>query len=632
MGNVSSADNDRVNELLTRRAKKKLADRNNKQKQLQEQQLQQQQRLHPLHTPHDPYLANSDSLYSNGGVHSTPSHPMLRQKSTNKCHPLDQAEFYGAASSEWSNISYSTSSHSLSSGTTAATHNNNNNNRNTDYFPQSPASPSFSIPSSATTPTSATYIDGPYLSSRFEDRHLDPVSVPPSSPQQRRPPAGSQLFPDTASTTTNTATHQYHTSPIVIPQHRYSQLSISSLDDGSLNSNKNRINGPASPAYQPPRRGSEHHILHQLQQQLSADLRLLGTSPEAKDWLRQKPTRSSTHMIHQYNFHPHQYYQQPGSIAVKVVNNTCRNMGDYPNVPSLPSLNARPSGPGSSSNGRSKSYSSKGSASTTLPSIPDGSVNATTASGGSRPAYTSEPIPTPSARARGMSQPEMTGGRSTGAHDDNSAGTSDEVHAHYPAVQGPRTATKLVMSRSKLVSPLAASLPALPSSSNAGSSTSITTTSDGAANGDAQFTSGEEGSLISSKPRTSRPSSTLSSLRSLLGNHPQGLSLIESLEEEEYSDTDSLSDTETGDSEGDLIQRTESLVLDSNDTNNNKEKRSSRRRPPPQFDWMAARRRFSSSSLSTISRDIQDRYSYRTYRAEAHFLVLVQIALIAHIF
>lgn len=616
MGNVSSADNDRVNELLTRRAKKKLADRNNKQKQQQEQQQQQQQRPHPLHTPHDPYLpSSSDSLYSNGGIHSTLGHPMLRQKSTNKCHPLDQTEFYGAASSEWSNISYSTSAHSLSSGTPATTQNNNNNsNRNTDYLPQSPASPSFSIPSSATTPTSASYIDGPYLSSRFEDRHLDPVSVPPSSPQQRRPPAGSQLFPDTTSTAI-TATHQYHTSPIVIPQHRYSQLSISSLDDGSLNSNNNRINGPASPSYQPLRRGSEHHILHhQQQQQLSADLRLLGTSPEAKDWLRQKPTRSSTHMIHQYNFHPHQYYQQPGSIAAKVVNNTCRNMGDYPNVPSLPSLNARPSGPGSSSNGRSKSYSSKGSASTTLPSIPNGSANATTVNGtipynagGNRPAYTSEPIPTPSARARGMSQPEMTGGRSTGAHDDNLAGTSNEVHAHYPAVQGPRTATKLVMSRSKLVSPLAASLPALPSS-NAESSTSITTTSEGAANGDAQFASGEEGSFIPSKPRTVRPSSTLSSLRSLLGNHPQGLSLIESLEEEEYSDTDSLSDTETGDSEGDLIQRTESLTLDLNGTNNNKEKQSNRRRPPPQFEWMAARRRFSSSSISTISRDIQDRY------------------------
>ncbi|KAF9907872.1 hypothetical protein EC991_010471 [Linnemannia zychae] len=539
---------------------------------------------------------------------------MLRQKSANKCHPLDQAEFYSAASSEWNNINSSTSSHSLSNGTKTGSQ----NNRHTDYPPQSPASPSFSIPSSATTPTSASYnIDGPYLSSRFEDRHLDPVSIPPTSPQQQRrhPPVGSQLFPDTPSS--STPSHQYHTSPIVIPQHRQSQLSISSLDDGSLSSNNNRTN-PASPSYQPSRRGSEHHILHhQQQQQLSADLRLLGTSPEAKDWLRQKPTRSSTHMIHQYNFHPHQYYQQPGSIAVKVVNNTCRNMGgDYPNVPSLPSFNARPSGPGgSSSNGRSKSYSSKGSASTSVPSIPNGSTSAASgangaapykATGGHRPAYTSEPIPTPSSRARGMSQPEMTGGRgnNVGPHDDNnSAGTSEEVHAHM--AQGPRT-NKLVMSRSKLVSPLAASLPALPSTST---DSSTTTAPDADSHGEAQFASGDEGSFVPSKPRSYRPSSTLSSLRSLLGNHPQGLSLIESLEEEDDNDMDSLSDTETGDSEGDLIQRTEALLVSEHtefNSNGKESKRCSRRRPPPQFEWMAARRRFSSSSISTISRDIQD--------------------------
>ncbi|KAF9087665.1 hypothetical protein BGX23_007959 [Mortierella sp. AD031] len=618
MGNVSSADNDRVNELLTRRAKKKLADRNK----LKQQQQQQQQQ------PHDPYLpsSNNDSSFHSNGINSTPVHPMLRQKSVAKCHPLDQAEFYGAASSsEWSGISHSTGSHSISNGTTSTT------TRHSDYPPQSPASPSFSIPSSATTPTSASYnIDGPYLSSRFEDRHLDPVPALPSSPQQRRPPpVGSQFFPENNNSNTNTTpSHQYHTLPIVIPQHRYSQLSISSLDDGALNSR--------GPSYQPPRRGSEHHILHhQQQQQLSADLRLLGTSPEAKDWLKQKPTRSSTHMIHQYNFHPHQYYQQPGSITVKVVNNTCRNMGDYPNAPSLPSLNARPSGPYSSgSNGRSRSYSSKGSASSTVPSLPNGSTSAPSgaaataaihgAGGGHRPTYVSEPIPNPSARARGMSQPEMTGGRSTGAHDASPAATSNEAHAHL--AQGPRPTGRLIMSRSKLVSPLAASLPS--------SSTGSLTISVGAPLGspvepttaieDSHFGPGYESSHpIPVVPRTGgRPSSTLSSLRSLLGNHPQGLSLIESLEEEEDNDLDSLSDTETGDSEGDLIQRTESLLVSEshggsssnnniinnnyNNNNNNKEKKSSRRRPPPQFEWMAARRRFSSSSISTISRDIQD--------------------------
>jgi hypothetical protein len=201
-----------------------------------------------------------------------------------------------------------------------------------------------------------------------------------------------------------------------------------------------------------------------------------------------------------------------------------------------------------------------------------------------------------------MSQPEMTTGRGValGPHDDiNSVGTSEEAHVHM--AQGTRT-SKLVMSRSKLVSPLAASLPALPST-NAGSLT--TTAPDAESTGQAQFASGHENSFVPSKPRTRRPSSTLSSLRSLLGNHPQGLSLIEALEDDDDNDMDSLSDTESGDSEGDLIERTEALLVEG--------KRSNRRRPPPQFEWMAARRRFSSSSISTISRDIQDRYSLYVY-------------------
>ncbi|KAF9557824.1 hypothetical protein EC968_007426 [Mortierella alpina] len=73
----------------------------------------------------------------------------------------------------------------------------------------------------------------------------------------------------------------------------------------------------------------DHAHYRQQQLHLSADLRNLGTSPEAKDWLKQKPTRSSAHMIHQYNFHRHQYYQTPGSVTV--VNN--RNMPGSAKVP-----------------------------------------------------------------------------------------------------------------------------------------------------------------------------------------------------------------------------------------------------------------------------------------------------------
>ncbi|KAF9276605.1 hypothetical protein BGZ68_009902 [Mortierella alpina] len=81
----------------------------------------------------------------------------------------------------------------------------------------------------------------------------------------------------------------------------------------------------------------DHAHYRQQQLHLSADLRHLGTSPEAKDWLKQKPTRSSAHMIHQYNFHSHQYYQPPGSA--KVVNNISRNMSGYGQVPTLHRVN-----------------------------------------------------------------------------------------------------------------------------------------------------------------------------------------------------------------------------------------------------------------------------------------------------
>lgn len=150
-----------------------------------------------------------------------------------------------------------------------------------------------------------------------------------------------------------------------------------------------------------------------------------------------------------------------------------------------------------------------------------------------------------------------------------------------------RSAARLVMSRSKLASPLAIAPP----------SYSVPDIPSPTAGSEVIKTDEEQGS---SSPY--RPSSTLSSLRSLLGNHPQGLSLIESLEEDDEDDLESLSDTETGDSEAELAQRIQSMTT--SDPINGKKQR---RRPPPQFEWMAARKRFSASSISTISRDIQDR-------------------------
>ncbi|KAI8345786.1 hypothetical protein B0O80DRAFT_471792 [Mortierella sp. GBAus27b] len=85
----------------------------------------------------------------------------------------------------------------------------------------------------------------------------------------------------------------------------------------------------------------DHHAHYwQQQKQLSADLHLLGTSPEAKQWLKQKPTRSNTRLIHQYNFQSQQYYQPPGSV--KLVCSTTRSKS-VSSCPSSSGINHDPS-------------------------------------------------------------------------------------------------------------------------------------------------------------------------------------------------------------------------------------------------------------------------------------------------
>ncbi|KAG0324453.1 hypothetical protein BGZ99_001791 [Dissophora globulifera] len=597
MGNVSSADHDKVNELLTRRAKKKIGDRNKKlqqqqlKQQLQQQQQQQQQQQpsppqQPQQQPQHQHQQQQQSRIVTSNVNgsqvsgnsngysgaSLPTTPNTQQPP----HPLDQADFYTAATWKANGIT-----------------------------PHSPSSPSFSIPSSATTPTSSTYQNDSLYSPRFDDRMGDGLSTSASPTSPQRPPQSNLPF------------SQYHSSPIVVPQHRPSHTSTGSVDETHF------AKGHASSGYMPPRRGSEHH-LHHLHQ--TPDPHLLGTSPEAKDWLKQKPTRSSTHMIHQYNFHTHQYYQQPGSMSVKVVNNTCRNMGDYPNVPTVSGSSPRSLGANTNqgpmsatlSNGRTStsksttSLTSLNSNSTVTAAAQSGNV---AAPGGSR-TYSSAPIP--NSRARGLSQPEANAAQSQNGRAANYPVTPlHTIHSQGVNLSAPPQ--KLVMSRSKLASPLAASVLSSPSNGThsppLGSPLERSTTSEHSVSSD--IDGDEQSATQGSRPY--RPSSTLSSLRSLLGNHPQGLSLIESLEEEDDDGMESLSDTETGDSEADLVQRTQSLSTGDTPapvfaettghaaTNGTgQEKRAVRRRPPPQFEWMAARRRFSASSLSTISRDIQD--------------------------
>ncbi|KAF8978792.1 hypothetical protein BGZ46_006141 [Entomortierella lignicola] len=93
-----------------------------------------------------------------------------------------------------------------------------------------------------------------------------------------------------------------------------------------------------------PRRRDEddHSHFYQQQRGFTTDIQLLGTSPEAKEWLKQKPTRSTTtRLIHQYNFQNYQQYQ-PQRNPLTSVNNS-RIISSYPQAPVLLRANTNPS-------------------------------------------------------------------------------------------------------------------------------------------------------------------------------------------------------------------------------------------------------------------------------------------------
>ncbi|KAF9179021.1 hypothetical protein BGZ51_005596 [Haplosporangium sp. Z 767] len=523
MGNVSSADHEKVNELLTRRAKKKVGI-------IIDRKLKHQSKSSDASSSPTSASGGSGGL-ENGRpgsffVHrqksstapTKSSRPLTSDEPLSRLQPASQSEFYARATAE--------------------------------YSPLTPTSPTTSFS----------------LSSANSSLHDPYAGLNSSSMQELQP------------TLINSA-------PITIPsQHTDEQ------------------HGASGPTISPKHDDLEHHAHYrQQQQQLSADLRLLGTSPEAKDWLKQKPTRSTPHMIHQYNFHTHQYYQPPGSV--KIVNNTCRNMTGYAHVPSLLRTNSSAISvngngtqqvevtlPPASSKPRPNSITA---AATALASAALEESNHNHFQDGMKPKPPSKPA-----------QEHFDGhfyGHGHGL-------LTVETLPHPVVRKGPRIG-RLVMSRSKLNSPSVSSM------------SSAVSTSSGSAPGSPKdglapesFSKMPAGAKTeeksSSLPDTGfrsrhvRPSSTLSSLRSLLVNHPQGLSLIESLEDEEDDVPDSLSDTETGDSDADLRQRIQSI----GDTDAPVEYgyKKHKRRPPPRFEWMAERKRFSASTLSTISINIHD--------------------------
>ncbi|KAG0203169.1 hypothetical protein BGX28_004460 [Mortierella sp. GBA30] len=546
MGNVSSADHDKVNELLTRRAKKKVGAIGSRKQKQQQQRLSAGSSTSPSQS--SPVAAAQTFLTPQTKSPVSTKGPKIVVDDSASPRPLphlSQAEFYSKASA--------------------------------DYSPLTPTSPkaSFSIPASST-PSSPTY-------------DSDVVLFTPS---------------------THDLPTSKHSSAIIIPPRQ--------LPDRQQQQKRNSTNEPwVSPSWH-----YDDSLYRQQQQQLTADLRLLGTSPEAKDWLKQKPTRSSTHMIHQYNFPSHQYYQPSGSV--KAVNNICRNMSGYAHVPALHRTNTTLSpGNGSFATGEVPVFPSAASkprpnsitaAATAIASVDNASLDASRESGVvtmKKEAPSSIPV---EAKPRAPAQvppilqtQDHFDGHFYGHGHGISTNNTPSLPLHATSKKEHRVG-HLIMSRSKLNSPSASSLSSAMSTSSSHHSAGSTPgspmdsqTPESSVMASSAMETSEKSPLNDREAARARPSSTLSSLRSLFNNHPHGLSLIEALEdeEEEKDGQDSLSDTETCDSDTDLSQRTLSLNLINDHS-------SSRKRPPPKFGWMEHRRRLSASSLSTISMDVKD--------------------------
>ncbi|KAF9418763.1 hypothetical protein BGZ94_009609 [Podila epigama] len=598
MGNVTSADNDKVNELLTRRARKKAATaaspspkqlRSTRKSTSSQGQSQSQQGNGLDQSQDKPSFFNhrqKPNSTSSKGIHPLMSEPLVTSTDV-----YSQADFYSRAG--------------------------------TDYCPLTPTSP--------TSFSSAPLSTSPSLNQN-QNQILDHHSSQHHAPHR-------------------SFTEPLHSEPINI-SHRTSTLATS-----------------------PSRLEQQQQQQQQQLDQYNAGLHLLGTSPEVKDWLKQKPTRSSTHMIHQYNFHPNQYYQAPGS-SVKIGNGTTNrsNLTTYSSgsVTPLPRINTSTTvtrgahhhahGSHSMSNLsarlHSASISSSSPTETTMAPTTKPRPRSITAAAALMSAQQNRephqqrspptlgpttvddrggvPLSPSSAPSRTESESrllsDMGGNSINPAH--GLPSPSYPIHispASSTTLKDPRVG-KLVMSRSKLNSPSVTSLSSSAISSSVSSSrlsSSISTAGSSpmestkipppssslssSSSSDAQATHAQ--APVGSETSTLRPSSTLSSLRSLLENHPQGLSLIESLEEDEVQEGEddetetmtSLSDTETADSDADMMQRaTQASHPTASQSPHQGQGQSHRRRPPPQFEWMAARKRFSSSTLSTISVDVND--------------------------
>ncbi|KAG0038023.1 hypothetical protein BGZ83_003243, partial [Gryganskiella cystojenkinii] len=364
MGNVSSADLDRVDQKKSKKLKGTIIQRRQQRQQQQQQQLQQQRlsegggsssttsdqvdqdlftselsfdsphgsvshpassstRSSPI-TSRSPWTlraANASSPADNtidGNIDDNSNDALCRKTSKQRQQhqkqrsspwsSSSQAEFYARSSSE--NISSPTSATSSSTKPIDARHQK-----------QPPGSPWTSSP---TTILIATNND--FTSSVTEDHYSGFSSSVGSPLVDSYPTITSAPIPVLS-------IHEPHVQRFSLDTNQLQRLQLQDDDVSStpgtsplgahyLDKN-NQFPHPNNPYNNDNASPQQNHSPQEQQRpQRKSQTKYLGSSPEAKEWLKQKPTRSSAHLIHQYNFNRQVYYTPPGSLLPPSPSNT----------------------------------------------------------------------------------------------------------------------------------------------------------------------------------------------------------------------------------------------------------------------------------------------------------------------
>ncbi|KAF9914441.1 hypothetical protein BX616_008293 [Lobosporangium transversale] len=310
MGNVSSSDHDKVNERLVKRTQKRGGSLSRK---LKHQQQHRQQKL--FNGQEYQPQCELQLQYECQQSHQRPS--LSSMPSSSVGHILDSSE----QPSELEDViahglphGLSRSHHWISSPSSPSVPPIKGLRRlrdkhlvpkclsvsQTDFYARPKAECSPLTPTSPATSFSATSTIATSISTQPDDLN----AIPNFNPQQIQ----------------ESSVHTYHSAPIVIPQLPPNQNAAQSEHTEGLGTN------PQTSSFPLKRNGLDHAA--NCSQQC-----LLGSSSDAKEWLKQKPTRSAARMIHQYNFHSHSYYRTPGSL--RATNNVTRSLSIHAPPPPL---------------------------------------------------------------------------------------------------------------------------------------------------------------------------------------------------------------------------------------------------------------------------------------------------------